>query len=94
MGSIDWMLGLKSLLLGLGSVFAVLVLLIVFISIMGKFVQGSEKKQKSPKKAEKPAVKPSVEDDEDEVVAVISAAIACMAQREGKKFKIRSYKRV
>ena len=87
-------LGLQSLVLGLGSVFAVLILLIVFIGIMGKFVQATEKKSETPKKAAKTEAKPVQADDEDEIIAVISAAIACMAQREGKKFKISSYKRV
>jgi len=97
MGSTNLLLGLKVLVLGLGSVFVVLVLLIIFISVMGSLVQNSEKKAIVPKvtkntvKEEKALLQA---DDEDEIVAVITAAIACMAQREGKKFKISSFKRV
>ncbi|MEX1375976.1 MAG: OadG family protein [Eubacteriales bacterium] len=94
MSNLSW--GLTGLLLGLGSVFIVLISLIVFISIMGYIVQKGDKKAKKPTLAKSSPVeaKKSVETDEDEIIAVISAAVACMAQQEGKKFKIRSFKRV
>jgi|GEM_PF-5271102 len=95
MNSAELMLGLQGLILGLGSVFLVLFLLIIIISIMGKLVQNSEKKQIEPIVEKTISKEPvAIEDDEDEIIAAITAAIACMAQREGKKFKIRSYKRV
>jgi len=97
MGSANLILGLKVMVLGLGSVFVVLALLILFIRVMGSLVQKSEKKVSVPKVTNSPVKQekaPVQADDEDEIIAAITAAIACMAQREGKKFKIRSFNRV
>ncbi len=91
---IDWTVGLQGLILGLGTVFIVLFSLIIFIKIMGSIIQKFDKKQPE-KQDEKPIVKViSAENNEDEIIAAITAAIACMAQNEGKKFKIRSFKRI
>lgn len=85
--------GFYGFLIGIGCVFLVLLVLILLISVMGKIVQsGGKSKAKAPK-TNKKALNSHV-DDEDEIMAVITAAIACMSQREGKKYKIRSYKRV
>ena len=90
-----WILGLQLLVIGLGAVFLVLLILIILILVMGKLAKGKTDKKTSETKKQaigEIAVKP--QDDENEVIAAIAAAIACMAQREGKKFKIRSFKRV
>ncbi|MBN2879510.1 MAG: OadG family protein [Clostridia bacterium] len=94
MSNLSW--GITGLVLGLGSVFTVLFLLIFFIFLMGKIVQKSDKKaNNSPAPKSIPAKQEvSSADNEDEIIAAITAAIACMAQREGKKFKISSFKRV
>lgn len=85
--------GLNGFLVGIGCVFLVLLVLILLISVMGKIAQsGGKSKAKAPK-ANKKDLNRQV-DDEDEIMAVITAAIACMSQREGKKYKICSYKRV
>ena len=84
--------GTTGLLFGLGSVFLVLVLLICFITLMKQLTKNKQKAKASPA----PAVEAPKKDEEDEgeIIAVIAAAIACMAQREGKKFKIKSYRRI
>ena len=89
-----WILGLNGLVLGLGSVFLILLLLILFITIMSKVVQNAEKGDKGKEKTVPAKAIQAPAEDEDEVIAVIAAAVACMAQREGKRFKIRSFKRV
>ena len=93
---INWDLGLQGLVLGLGAVFLVLVVLIVLILVMGKVANGNTKKTKAKKAPVQSVAKPvaSPQNDEDEIVAAITAAIACIGQKEGKKFKIRSYRRV
>lgn len=94
--NIDWDLGLQGLVLGLGAVFLVLIVLIVLILILGKVSNSNTKRNKTKGKSVEPVTKPAVvhQNDEDEIIAAITAAIACMAQHEGKKFKIRSYRRV
>lgn len=94
--NIDWMLAIQGLVLGLGAVFTVLVILIILIFILGKIVRGASKKDTPKEKTAQPiTTKVSVpKNDEDEIAAVIIAAIACIEQREGKRFKIRSFRRV
>jgi len=92
-----WIIGLKGLILGLGTVFLVLILLIGFIYIMSKIVQKIGEKPSSVQGTEKKVITQNVvkpQDDEGEIIAVIAAALSCMAQREGKKFNIRSFRRV
>jgi len=93
---INWMLGLQGLVLGLGAVFLVLIILIVLIFIMGKVAHGKPKKDKVDEKSMQPVIKTlsNPKNDEEEIIAVITATIACMASREGKKYKIKSFKRV
>ncbi len=85
--------GTTGLLFGLGSVFVVLVLLIACIALLKHLTRS--KNQEAAVKAPVVATTPKDEDDDEgELVAVIAAAIACMAQREGKKYKIKSYRRI
>ena len=92
-----WIIGLKGLILGLGTVFLVLILLIAFIYFLSKIVHTLDKTQ-APKKEEKIITitenKTNTENNESEIIAAIAAALACLAQKEGKKFKIRSFRRV
>lgn len=88
---------------GLVVVFLALVLLIIFVSLFGKVFSGMENKNKK-KATDTPAVnvtKPapvpapaavSAEDD-NEVIAVISAAVAMMAAKDGKNYAVKSIKR-
>ena len=89
--------------LGMITVFAGLVILIVFITLLTKFtVGGSKKKETKPEvkpveaPAAAPAAAPAPVDDgtpSPEVVAAISAALAVIMGGEG-KFVVRHIKRV
>ncbi len=88
---------------GLAVVFLALVILIVFVWLMGKiFSIGSDKKKITAEPA-KPIVpiktapvKPAAVNtaDDDEVIAVIAAAVAAMGQAEGKTYKVKSVRAV
>lgn len=92
---------------GLVVVFLALVLLIVFVQIFGKIFSGianKEKKGSKPDVIPVPQVtvsenvtrsvpEPEISGDDDEVIAVISAAVAMMAARDGKKYAVRSINR-
>lgn len=104
--SIDWTQTWSTVLVGVSVVFAVLLILVAICWVMGKIFStiGKNGGNKTEKKSEtKPAVKaaapavkaaaPVVEDGiTDEVVAAISAAIACM-MGEGKAFAVKSIRR-
>lgn len=88
---------------GLSVVFLALIILILFVWVMGKCFTAIENRKKpdtptetkpaAPVKAAAP-VKPAAINNDDEVIAVISAAIAAMGQAEGKTYKIKSVKSV
>lgn len=82
-------------------VFVALILLIIAVTIMGGIFDAlkGKKKQKAEVKASPAAIpvpaapaKPAqaVSSDEDEVIAVITAAVAAMAQESGKNLRIAS----
>ena len=82
---------------GLVVVFLGLVLLIAFISLIGTFFKRADKNKKAadgekstPVPAPKAApvsVKPVQAADDDEVIAVISAAVAMMSETDGTAYK-------
>ena len=92
---------------GLVVVFLALVLLIVFVQIFGKIFSGIANKEKKgskpdvipvpqvsvPENVTRSVPEPVVSEDDDEVIAVISAAVAMMAARDGKKYAVRSINR-
>ncbi len=90
---------------GLVVVFLALVLLIIFVSIFGKVFSGIAEREKAKSKpADVPAVnitKPAAPvqvpaasaEDDNEVIAVISAAVAMMAAKDGKNYAVKSIKR-
>ena len=92
---------------GLVVVFLALVLLIVFVQIFGKIFSGITNKEKKgskpdvipvpqvtvPENVTRSVPEPAVSGDDDEVIAVISAAVAMMAARDGKKYAVRSINR-
>jgi len=86
--------GVNGLIIGLGSVFTILVLLIAVINLLK--LSSSGKKKSTAEKANTEIVKHSQSDaDENEIIAVITAAINSMSSaREGKRFAIKSYKRI
>ena len=79
---------------GISIVFGMLVLLVVIISIFGSIMSGTSKKEKK-EKIEKPVVKKQIAQpvkpavvnncDDDEVIAVISAAVYSMYEGTGVK---------
>lgn len=84
---------------GLTVVFIGLLLLVFFVWLFGKFFTKKPSLKKVSKPTEKIQVQtsqpsaPKVENGiSDEVVAVISAAIAAMSSEDGKTFAIRSIK--
>lgn len=85
---------------GLVVVFLGLVLLIAFITLVGKIFEKIDK-SKAAKKSEEtapvpaPSAAPAVQaaaGDSDEIIAVISAAVAMMSAADGKPYRIRSVK--
>ncbi|MBP0961131.1 MAG: OadG family protein [Oscillospiraceae bacterium] len=92
---------------GLVVVFLALVLLIVFVQIFGKIFSGIANKEKKgskpdvipvpqvtvPENVTRSVPEPEISGDNDEVIAVISAAVAMMAARDGKKYAVRSINR-
>lgn len=84
-------------LLGMGTVFVVLIFLSILISLFRFIPNGENKKKQAPVAA--PVVAAPVEAEEDvtddlELVAVISAAIAAAEGTSADGFKVRSIKRV
>lgn len=89
---------------GLVVVFLGLVLLIAFISLIGKIFSVIEKKRSeksadkvseitaAPKPVPAASAAPAAAADDDEVIAVISAAVAMMAAADGTAYRIKSVK--
>ena len=86
---------------GIAIVFGMLLILVIMIAIFGLFARAGKGKSDKKAKAEKmPKVKKIAEpslvknavnaSDDDEVIAVISAAVAMMYEGTGKKAVIRS----
>lgn len=91
-------------LTGILMVFIILAILIVMFTVMGKIFESLDKKKAEKAQAEKAVATkvetPVVEEtpaeeytDDDEVIAVISAAIAAYSAQDGKSYEIRSIKR-
>ena len=85
---------------GLSVVFLVLLLLVGFVSLLGSFFKKSKKephaRQAPPPKQEiknpVPVTAPVPEEDDDEIIAVISAVVAQMSIQDGKNYRIKSVK--
>ena len=98
----NWGLIGSTVVTGIVIVFLILAILIFFLWAMGKIFQSIEnsKKKKTEENALVIAVAPSVPDtqtdeteiydesDDDEIIAVISAAIAAYGEAEGKQYRI------
>lgn len=95
----------STLVTGLVVVFLILALLVFFLWLMGKIMTIKRKPKDSPKteevKTASPEPAPQTEaiseiaeyEDDDEIIAVISAAIAAYGESEGKQYRIASVKR-
>ncbi len=93
---------------GLVVVFLGLILLIAFISLIGMFFKKMAQKNKPAAKTAVPAkpaptvkiqpaapVQPDVSsEDDDEIIAVISAAVAMMSASDGKNYRVKSVRAV
>ncbi len=102
---IPWTRVWGTVITGLVVVFLALILLILFVSLFGFIfdsIEGKKKqKQNVPEKKEtspsqvKPVaeITPEISEDENEVIAAISAAVAMMAAHDGKNYAIKSIKR-
>lgn len=100
----EWTYVIAVVITGLVVVFLALVLLIILISLFGKFFDSMEARKKNKISESQPvqtapAAEETVsdeqsadEDDDDEVIAVISAAIAMMSAADGKNYKVKSIK--
>lgn len=87
---------------GIMTVFAVLIILWVAIIIMHKCAalgQRKEKKQEKPAAAPAPAAAPkaapaAVEEDDDELIAVLTAAVAASLNTSTYNLRIKSFRRI
>lgn len=91
--------GLAYTVMGMVVVFAVLIIIMLVIKAMALFSgsDNNDKEVNAPKKAEAapaPAAEAAVKkEDDSEIVAVITAAIASMLGESATGFRIRSYRR-
>ncbi len=94
---------------GLSVVFLSLVILILFINLLGIFFKRKKKDNNKTSSAMKEQVSAKVEtvksnvsaektaaasDDNDEIIAVISAAISALGDADGKTYKVKSVRAV
>ena len=98
--------GLSVALVGIGTVFVGLVILIVLIKVMEMVIHGATGSKKAPAPAAAapaPAPAPAVveeepEQDDDELIAVIAAAVAMAMESAGEEnttgFVVRSIRRI
>lgn len=96
---------LSVFLLGLGTVFVVLIILYIVITLMGKIFYHDDKKKATVAAAPEPTpeavveenIVPEQETDDGELVAVITAAIAAFSEAGGGEtvpgFRVVSFKR-
>ena len=90
-----------TIITGLVVVFLILCILIGFIYLIGLISNAGKKKEKKTKKApEAPVAAPApvveeevYEEDDSEIIAVISAAIAAYGEQDGKTYAIKKIKR-
>ena len=102
----DWGLAWATTATGMIVVFAVLIILIIIVAVLGRIMytaagKNRETAKKEPAPVAEPVKQPSPapvlyaeEGVSPEVVAAISAAVAVMLSGEGKAFRIRSVRRV
>ena len=84
-----WMM-LKVMALGLGTVFTVLVLLIGMIWLINKLLVRDKKQKKTPEKAETPVVEETAQEEDDALIAVITAAVCACLNTSTHNFRVHS----
>lgn len=101
--SADWGIIGSTVVTGIVVVFLILAILVGFLSLMG-MILGRRKKEVSPAdEAKKAAVIPAADrtadepeeeyEDDGEIIAVISAAVAAYGEAEGKQYRITGVKK-
>ena len=90
--------GLQTTVLGMATLFAVLAILMGAIKIMKRIFYKAPEKEATVKIEEAPATistaEVSEEEDEEELIAVITAAIAASLNTSTYNLKIKSYRRI
>ena len=91
---------LGNLVLGMLVIFSVMAILSIILTFTGKYFAAQDKKSAKQKKNEAPAPAPAVEettaDNDEEIVAAITAAITCVLASEGTpspSFRVVSFKK-
>lgn len=85
-----WMM-LKVMALGLGTVFTVLVLLIGMIWLINKLIAGGKEPKNIPDtRAETPVVAETAEEEDDTLIAVITAAVCASLNTSTHNFRVYS----
>ena len=92
---IPWTRVWGTVITGMVVVFIALILLILFVALFGKIFDSIEEKKKASSSQVKPVseIKPESSEDENEVIAAISAVVAMMATNDGKNYAVKSIKR-
>ena len=93
--------GVQTLVVGLATVFAVLIVLWIIIAVVGKIVaavtekKNAKKDQPEPEQIANTDTEPVVEEgiSDEELVAVITAAVAAYVGENAPRMKIRSVRR-
>lgn len=84
-----WMM-LKVMALGLGTVFVVLVLLIGMIWLINKLIVREKKQKTAPEQAEALTVEETAEEEDDALIAVITAAVCACLNTSTHNFRVHS----
>jgi len=97
-------LGFQTLLLGMLTIFAILFIIYIIILVLGKVMTAAKKGKKSKKKdvvvtekASEPTantVSPVSANNDEELVAVIAAAISAYTKEPSTKFRVVSFKHI
>ncbi len=91
-------MGGETVVIGLGIVFAVLAILMIVLYIFGVIFNKKPKADPTPQKAEEAPVMQAAEavqeEDEDELIAVLTAAVAASLGTSTYNLRIKSYRRV
>lgn len=92
--------GLEMTVVGMGTVFAVLIILYVVMVLMRIFLYKEEGKtapsqgKQEPAKKKVPAVKEEEEMNEEELIAVLTAAVAASLNQSTYNLQIKSFRRI
>lgn len=100
-------LGFQTLLLGMLTIFAILFIIYIIILVLGKVMTAAKKGKKSKKskknevvateKASEPTantVSPASANNDEELIAVIAAAISAYTKEPATKFRVVSFKHI